>query len=203
MIEIKNLSKRFGEHILFENYNMTVNDGEFAIIIGNSGCGKTTLMNMISSLEPIDSGEILVNGVDISKRKNQLKYLRDNVGFLFQNYGLIENKTIKYNMNIIGRKSRSDIPLEKALQAVGMADKINQYVYTLSGGEQQRVALARLIYKKCSIIFADEPTGSLDKGNAIQVMEILSDLNKQGKTIIMVTHDMSLTSYATKSIELK
>lgn len=203
MIEIKNLSKRFGEHILFENYNMTVNDGEFAIIIGNSGCGKTTLMNMISSLEPIDSGEILVNGVDISKRKNQLKYLRDNVGFLFQNYGLIENKTVKYNMNIIGRKSRSDIPLEKALQAVGMADKINQYVYTLSGGEQQRVALARLIYKKCSIIFADEPTGSLDKGNAIQVMEILSDLNKQGKTIIMVTHDMSLTSYATKSIELK
>lgn len=203
MIEIKNLSKRFGEHILFENYNMTVNDGEFAIIIGNSGCGKTTLMNMISSLEPIDSGEILVNGVDISKRKNQLKYLRDNVGFLFQNYGLIENKTVKYNMNIIGRKSRSDIPLEKALQAVGMADKINQYVYTLSGGEQQRVALARLIYKKCSIIFADEPTGSLDKGNAIQVMEILSDFNKQGKTIIMVTHDMSLTSYATKSIELK
>lgn len=203
MIEIKNLSKRFGEHILFENYNMTVNDGEFAIIIGNSGCGKTTLMNMISSLEPIDSGEILVNGVDISKRKNQLKYLRDNVGFLFQNYGLIENKTVKYNMNIIGRKSRSDIPLEKALQAVGMADKINQYVYTLSGGEQQRVALARMIYKKCSIIFADEPTGSLDKGNAIQVMEILSDLNKQGKTIIMVTHDMSLTSYATKSIELK
>lgn len=203
MIEIKNLSKRFGEHILFENYNMTVNDGEFAIIIGNSGCGKTTLMNMISSLEPIDSGEILVNGVDISKRKNQLKYLRDNVGFLFQNYGLIENKTVKYNMNIIGRKSRSDIPLEKALQTVGMADKINQYVYTLSGGEQQRVALARLIYKKCSIIFADEPTGSLDKGNAIQVMEILSDLNKQGKTIIMVTHDMSLTSYATKSIELK
>lgn len=203
MIEIKNLSKRFGEHILFENYNMTVNDGEFAIIIGNSGCGKTTLMNMISSLEPVDSGEILVNGVDISKRKNQLKYLRDNVGFLFQNYGLIENKTVKYNMNIIGRKSRSDIPLERALQAVGMVDKINQYVYTLSGGEQQRVALARLIYKKCSIIFADEPTGSLDQGNAIQVMEILSDLNKQGKTIIMVTHDMSLTSYATKSIELE
>lgn len=105
MIEIKNLSKRFGEHILFENYNMTVNDGEFTIILGNSGCGKTTLMNMISSLEPIDSGEILVNGVNISKRKNQLKYLRDNVGFLFQNYGLIENKTVKYNMNIIGKKA--------------------------------------------------------------------------------------------------
>lgn len=202
MIEIKNLSKRFGEHILFENYNMTVNDGEFTIILGNSGCGKTTLMNMISSLEPIDSGEILVNGVNISKRKNQLKYLRNNVGFLFQNYGLIENKTVKYNMNIIGRKSRSDITLESALQTVGIANKINEYVYTLSGGEQQRVALARLIYKKCDIIFADEPTGSLDRGNAIQVMEILKNLNKQGKTVIMVTHDITLTSYATKIIEL-
>ncbi len=202
MIEIKNLSKRFGEHILFENYNMTVNDGEFTIILGNSGCGKTTLMNMISSLEPIDSGEILVNGVNISKRKNQLKYLRDNVGFLFQNYGLIENKTVKYNMNIIGKKSRSDITLESALQTVGIADKINEYVYTLSGGEQQRVALARLIYKKCDIIFADEPTGSLDRGNAIQVMEILTNLNKQGKTVIMVTHDIALTSYATKIIKL-
>lgn len=202
MIEIKNLSKRFGEHILFENYNMTVNDGEFTIILGNSGCGKTTLMNMISSLEPIDSGEILVNGVNISKRKNQLKYLRNNVGFLFQNYGLIENKTVKYNMNIIGRKSRSDITLESALQTVGIASKINEYVYTLSGGEQQRVALARLIYKKCDIIFADEPTGSLDRGNAIQVMEILKNLNKQGKTVIMVTHDITLTSYATKIIEL-
>lgn len=202
MIEIKNLSKRFGEHILFENYNMTVNDGEFTIILGNSGCGKTTLINMISSLEPIDSGEILVNGVNISKRKNQLKYLRNNVGFLFQNYGLIENKTVKYNMNIIGRKSRSDITLESALQTVGIANKINEYVYTLSGGEQQRVALARLIYKKCDIIFADEPTGSLDRGNAIQVMEILKNLNKQGKTVIMVTHDITLTSYATKIIEL-
>lgn len=202
MIEIKNLSKRFGEHILFENYNMTVNDGEFTIILGNSGCGKTTLINMISSLEPIDSDEILVNGVNISKRKNQLKYLRNNVGFLFQNYGLIENKTVKYNMNIIGRKSRSDITLESALQTVGIANKINEYVYTLSGGEQQRVALARLIYKKCDIIFADEPTGSLDRGNAIQVMEILKNLNKQGKTVIMVTHDITLTSYATKIIEL-
>lgn len=88
------------------------------------------------------------------------------------------------------------------MQTVGIADKINEYVYTLSGGEQQRVALARLIYKKCDIIFADEPTGSLDRGNAIQVMEILTNLNKQGKTVIMVTHDITLTSYATKIIEL-
>ncbi|MBD5143764.1 MAG: ABC transporter ATP-binding protein [Ruminococcus sp.] len=202
MIELKNISKKFGQHVLFENYNLIINDNEFVMITGNSGCGKTTLMNMMGSLEKIDSGEILVNGIDITKRKNQLKYLRDNVGFLFQNYGLVENKTVKENLNIIGKKSRNHISIENALQAVGLADKINQYVYTLSGGEQQRVALARLLYKKCDIIFADEPTGSLDKNNAIQVMEILKKFNQQGKTIIMVTHDISLVSYATKTIEL-
>ena len=85
MIELKNISKKFGEHVLFENYNLIINDNEFVMITGNSGCGKTTLMNMMGSLEKIDSGEILVNGIDITKRKNQLKYLRDNVGFLFQN----------------------------------------------------------------------------------------------------------------------
>ncbi|MDE5936023.1 MAG: ABC transporter ATP-binding protein [Ruminococcus sp.] len=202
MIELNNICKSFGEHIIFENYSLTIDNGEFVVITGNSGCGKTTLMNIMSSLEPVDSGEITVNGIDITKRKNQLKFLRDNVGFLFQNYGLIDNKTVAENLKIIGTKSRSDISMENALQAVGLADKMEQYIYTLSGGEQQRVALARLMYKKCSIIFADEPTGSLDKGNAVQVMEILKSLNNQGKTVIMVTHDSSLVSYGTKIIEL-
>lgn len=202
MIELNNICKSFGEHIIFKNYSLTIDNGEFVVITGNSGCGKTTLMNIMSSLEPVDSGEIIVNGIDITKRKNQLKFLRDNVGFLFQNYGLIDNKTVEENLKIIGTKSRSDISMENALHAVGLADKMEQYIYTLSGGEQQRVALARLMYKKCSIIFADEPTGSLDKGNAVQVMEILKSLNNQGKTVIMVTHDSSLVSYGTKIIEL-
>lgn len=202
MMELKNICKSFGEHKIFENYSLTVDNGDFLIITGNSGCGKTTLMNIMSSLEPVDSGEIIVDGIDITKRKNQLKFLRDYVGFLFQNYGLIDNKTVAENLKIIGPHSRSDISMEDALKAVGLADKAKQYIYTLSGGEQQRVALARLMYKKCNIIFADEPTGSLDKGNAVQVMEILKSLNNKGKTVIMVTHDISLVSYGTKVIKL-
>lgn len=202
MMELKNICKSFGEHKIFENYSLTVDNGDFLIITGNSGCGKTTLMNIMSSLEPVDSGEIIVDGIDITKRKNQLKFLRDYVGFLFQNYGLIDNKTVAENLKIIGPHSRSDISMEDALETVGLADKAKQYIYTLSGGEQQRVALARLMYKKCNIIFADEPTGSLDKGNAVQVMEILKSLNNKGKTVIMVTHDISLVSYGTKVIKL-
>jgi putative ABC transport system ATP-binding protein len=203
MIELKNVCKNFGDRSLFKDYCLTVNDGEFAVIVGSSGCGKTTLMNIMSSLEPIDSGEVIINGIDVTKRKNQLKFLRDYVGFLFQNYGLVDNKTVKDNLKLIGSKSRSDVTMEQALTAVGLADKAEQFVYTLSGGEQQRVALARLMYKKCSIIFADEPTGSLDRDNAIQVMNILKSLNEQGKTVIMVTHDKSLVEYGTIVVDLR
>lgn len=202
MIEIKHLYKKFGQHTIFEDFNLEIKSGDFVIFTGKSGCGKTTLMNIISSLEPADAGEIIVDGIEIRKRRNQLRYLRDHVGFLFQNYGLIENKTVRSNMKIIERKARSGITMEQALRAVDMEPAIDQYVYELSGGEQQRVALARLMYKKCSVIFADEPTGSLDKDNALRVMEILSSLNREGKTILMVTHDLSLISYGTLIVDL-
>lgn len=202
MIEIKHLYKKFGQHTIFEDFNLEIKSGDFVIFTGKSGCGKTTLMNIISSLEPADAGEIIVDGIEIRKRRNQLRYLRDHVGFLFQNYGLIENKTVRSNMKIIERKARSGITMEQALRAVDMEPAIDQYVYELSGGEQQRVALARLMYKKCSVIFADEPTGSLDKDNALRVMEILSTLNREGKTILMVTHDLSLISYGTLIVDL-
>lgn len=202
MIEIKHLYKKFGQHTIFEDFNLEIKSGDFVIFTGKSGCGKTTLMNIISSLEPADAGEIIVDGIEIRKRRNQLRYLRDHVGFLFQNYGLIENKTVRSNMKIIERKARSGITMEQALRAVDMEPAIDQYVYELSGGEQQRVALARLMYKKCSVIFADEPTGSLDKDNALRVMEILSSLNREGKTILMVTHDLSLIPYGTLIVDL-
>lgn len=202
MIELKNISKKYGNKTLFKDYSLSVDDGEFVIITGSSGCGKTTLLNIMSFFEPIDNGKIIVNDIDITKRKNQLKFLRDHVGWLFQNYGLVDNKTVKDNLKIIGKKCRSNFTLEQALDAVGLADKAEQFVYTLSGGEQQRVALARLMYKKCNIIFADEPTGSLDRDNAIQVMNILKSLNEMGKTVIMVTHDKSLLEYGTMIVEL-
>ena len=189
MIELINVSKCFEEKVLFHNLNLTIENGEFVVFSGPSGCGKTTLLNMIGALEPFDEGKILVDGIDISKKKNKLIYFKSKVGFIFQNFVLMEEKTVRQNLEIIHPKNRTKISMEKALELVKLSDKIDSKVYTLSGGEQQRVALARLLIKKCTLILADEPTGSLDRHNAKLVMDILKILNKYGKTVILVTHD--------------
>lgn len=202
MIQIKNLYKKFEEKILFENYNLQINKGDFIIFSGKSGCGKTTLLNMIGALEPFDNGKIIVDGLDISKKSNHLKYFRYNVGFLFQNFVLIENKTVLQNLNLISKNMRENISIDDVLNRVGLKDKKNNKVFTLSGGEQQRIALARLMLKKCNLILADEPTGSLDSQNANEVMSILKNLNKEGKTVIVVTHDEKIKNSEKKVIHL-
>lgn len=202
MIELKNIYKSFGDRCIFDNFNLTVKDGEFVVFSGVSGCGKTTLLNIIGSLEPIDRGEISVDGIDITKKKNQNEYLKNKVGFLFQNFALIDTKTVAENLNLLLKKSRSGISITKALEKVGLQGSENTPVYKLSGGEQQRVALARLMMKKCDIILADEPTGSLDKDNALLVFNILKQLNTSGKTVIVVTHDESLGSLYGRMIKL-
>lgn len=202
MITIKNLSKSFGEKKLFENYSLQINNGEFVIFTGVSGCGKTTLLNMIGSLEKADSGEIEVDGMDITQKKNQREYLKRKVGFLFQNFALVDNKTVEDNLRLVKNDCRSGVSIEEALQMVGLSDKAKQKVYSLSGGEQQRAALARLIVKKCDCVLADEPTGSLDRKNADTVFSILEKINESGKTVIMVTHDESFREKGKRVIEL-
>lgn len=202
MIEIKNLSKSFGEKKLFDNYSLQIDDGEFVIFTGVSGCGKTTLLNMIGSLENTDSGEIAVDSMDITKKKNQREYLKRKVGFLFQNFALVDNKTVEENLRLVKNDCRSGVSIEEALKMVGLSDKAKQKVYSLSGGEQQRAALARLIVKKCDLVLADEPTGSLDRKNADTVFSILEKINESGKTVIMVTHDESFKQKGKRVIEL-
>ncbi len=203
MVKFEKVSKAFGERILFQGVSFEIKDGEFVVFSGVSGCGKTTMLNMIGGLEELSGGRILVDGVDISKRKNQLTYYKSKVGFLFQNFALVENKTVKENLELVKKSNRSDITIEQALEKVGLSDKLDSKVYTLSGGEQQRVALARLMVKKCDLILADEPTGSLDKENAKAVMKILKDMNEeQSKTIIMVTHDEELKNQGSRIIEM-
>lgn len=203
MIEIRNLNKKYDDIEIFKDFNLTINDGEFVIFCGESGCGKTTLLSIIGDIEPADSGEIIVNGIDITKKKNVRKYLQEQVGFLFQNFALVDNKTVKQNLDMVSADLRDNITLEDALNYVGLSDKKDTKVYKLSGGEQQRVALARLMLKKCSVILADEPTGSLDKKNADAVLELLMKLNKRGKTVIMVTHVEEYKNIGDRLVELK
>lgn len=188
MIKINEICKKYDEKVLFQNYSLEIPDGSFVIIRGDSGSGKSTLLNMIGGIEYPDSGSIIVNDFDVSKKKKQ-KYFSEVVGFLFQNFALLENKTVLENLNLIKKTGRTDISIDEALKKVGLEKEKNKKVYKLSGGEQQRVALARLMIKKCSVLLADEPTGSLDKKNSEIVMKILHDLNRQGKTVIVVTHD--------------
>ena len=202
MIQIRNLTKKFNEKTLFSNFNLDIESGDFVIVSGPSGCGKTTLLNMIGAIEKFDGGTIIVDGIDIKNKKNHLHYFRTKIGFLFQNFALVDHKTVKDNLKLIRKDCKSNLSMEEALALVGIKNKINQKVFTLSGGEQQRVALARLMLKKCDIILADEPTGSLDKKNAEAVLDILKQLNRQGKTIILVTHDETLKKQGNRVVNL-
>lgn len=192
MITIKNLNKSYGEKVLFDNYNLKIPDKSFVIINGESGRGKTTLLNMIGGLEKPDSGEICIDGIELTSLKNKKDFYKETVGFLFQNFALLENKTVRQNLSMIKKDTRTDCTIEQAIRRVGLEKELDKKVYKLSGGEQQRVALARLMVKKCSVILADEPTGSLDEKNAETVIQILRELNEMGKTVIIVTHSQKL-----------
>ena len=134
MIELKSLKKSFDGHVLFEDLNIIINDGEYVVLSGESGCGKTTLLNIIGGLEKIDSGSVLVDGIDLSKLRNRLVYFQEKVGFLFQNFALIENKTVFQNLDLVYDKSRNETSIDDALEFVGLKNRKNSKVFELSGG---------------------------------------------------------------------
>lgn len=192
MIVIDKIDKSFEGKVVFNDFSLKIDDGDFVVLCGESGSGKTTLLNMIGGIDNPDKGQIIVDDVDITKKKNKKNYYRKKVGFLFQNFALIENKTVRQNLELIEKNNRTDIKIEEALKSLGIYDLIDKKVYKLSGGEQQRVALARLMIKQCDIILADEPTGSLDFENGIIVMQTLHSFNNSGKTVVIVTHDKQI-----------
>lgn len=201
MIEFRHVEKVFQGKTVFSDLNLELPENCLSALTGQSGCGKTTLLNMLGRLEKPDSGQILFGGTDVADIR-QRDYFETRVAFLFQNFALLEGKTVRQNLSLIKGNARSGVSMEEALDRVGMGGAEDTKVYQLSGGEQQRVALARVMMKKADLILADEPTGSLDRENAFLVMECLKNFAREGKTVVMVTHDLALAGRADNVVEI-
>lgn len=208
MIELQHIWKQFGSRIIFSDLNLNFQSGMVYALIGDSGCGKTTLLNMLAKLETFDKGEIIYKGKSLTSLKNE-EFYRNELGYLFQNFGLLESQTIRENLELglIGKKQNKKQEKERlllqALQAVRLDYlSLNQKIYELSGGEAQRVALAKIILKNPPLVLADEPTASLDPKNSKEIMEILLELRNANRTIIIATHNPSIWKMADQVIRL-
>jgi putative ABC transport system ATP-binding protein len=207
IVSLKNINKSFKDKVIFKDFSLDVEEGEFLSITGASGKGKTTLLNIIGLLEKPDSGDVLLfdtkNESFGSRKARDIR--RHKLSYLFQNFGLVDNETCKFNLNLAlefsdyNREQKREA-ISDALTKVGLEGFDNRKVYSLSGGEQQRVALAKILLKSPELILADEPTGSLDADNRDYVLSILKRFNEDGKTIIMVTHDVKVDSCAKRHI---
>ena len=207
MIELKDICKSFGDHVVLKNFSLKINKNEFIAIIGESGAGKTTILNMISMIDKPDSGSISINGENSFSKKDIQNLRRYVFGYIFQNYALIENDTVKENL-LLSKKYRKNFKekeLEESLEKVGISKEyLGHKVCELSGGEQQRIAIARTMLKPCEIILADEPTGNLDSKNSHELLSLFRDLNiNDGVSILMVTHDAFTASYAHRILFIK
>ncbi|WP_431871368.1 ABC transporter ATP-binding protein [Nocardiopsis eucommiae] len=190
MITVQHLSKSFGSRVLWEGLDLTVRPGRMLALVGASGSGKTTLLNCMGLLERPTSGQILFEGADVTRwgPGRQRRFRRDHLGYLFQNYALIENATVRANLDVaLRRGARADHAT--ALERVGLAGREREKAHHLSGGEQQRVALARLMVKRPSLVLADEPTGALDGGNGAMVVDVLRQMSGEGCAVVIATHD--------------
>ena len=208
MIKIHQLTKTFGDRTVFSDLNLNFDAGKVYALIGNSGCGKTTLLNMVAKLEPYDQGSIQYKGKDLRKIK-PTNYFRNELGYLFQNFGLIDNKTVSENLDLglIGHKldkQKKRETKEEVLDRVGLSYiQLDQKVYELSGGEAQRVALAKIILKDPPLILADELTAALDPENSQEIMDLLLTLKNKERLIIIATHNPTIWKQADQVVSLK
>ena len=199
MIEIKNVTKAYGSKVVLDKLSYTFEDGKMIGVYGESGCGKSTLLNILGLLDKEYEGEVIIHGIATKKLKNKDidKLVREQINYLFQNYALIDDMSVEENLMIVLKhqklsKRDKDEKIKQVLEEVSILPLLKNKVYTLSGGEQQRVALARIMLKEGNIILADEPTGNLDVNNRDVVLSILKKLKQNGATVILVSHDHSL-----------
>ncbi|EHR36813.1 ABC transporter ATP-binding protein [Facklamia languida] len=208
-IEMKHCFKRYqsGESEIIANNDLSfeIEKGELVIILGASGAGKSTVLNILGGMDTSDEGDILIDGQNIATyNKQELTYYRrDDVGFVFQFYNLVPNLTAKENVELASEIVKDAQDAEEALESVGLAHRMNNFPAQLSGGEQQRVSIARAIAKKPKLLLCDEPTGALDYQTGKQVLQILQDMSRRDNaTVIIVTHNQALAPIADRVIHM-
>ena len=209
-IEMQHSYKRYhmGDSVIEANRDVsfTIEKGELAIILGSSGAGKSTVLNILGGMDTNDEGSVVVDGSDIAKYTSEqlITYRRNDVGFVFQFYNLMPNLTALENVEIAVEICDNHLDPKKVLESVGLADKLNSFPAELSGGEQQRVSIARAIAKNPKLILCDEPTGALDYVTGKRILKLLQDLSREHKKlVIVVTHNAALRNMADKVIKIK
>lgn len=213
MLELKTVTKKYiegkSEHIVLNNLNLSVKEGEIIILFGKSGSGKSTLLNIISGIDTPDNGKVLISGLDITKLDEKERTLtrRNRIGFIFQFFNLIPTLTVKENLLLpleLSAIKNEEAKISSILSELDLIKRSNTYPDKLSGGEQQRIAIARALIHEPDIILADEPTGNLDYETSLQIIELLDRVVKQkGKTMIMVTHSRDVIGLADRIFFLR
>ena len=209
-VEFKNVTRFFtmGSNVIkaADGVDFTIEEGEFCVIVGPSGAGKTTVLNMLGGMDSVTGGEIYVDGTKISSynEKQLTLYRRYDVGFVFQFYNLIQNLTALENVEIASEICKDPLDAKKTLEQVGLAERMNNFPAQLSGGEQQRVSIARAIAKNPKLLLCDEPTGALDYETGKNILKLLHDVCRENKkTVIVITHNQAITRMADRVIHIK
>ena len=209
-VELKNVYKRYkmGEVTITASngVSFTIEKGEFAVIVGSSGAGKTTILNILGGMDSCDEGEVIVDGKDVAKLspKELIEYRRYDIGFVFQFYNLVQNLTAKENIELATQITKDDYDPIEVLKEVGLEDRINNFPSQLSGGEQQRVSIARALAKKPKLLLCDEPTGALDYNTGKNILKLLHDTCRNNNmTVILITHNQAITPMADRIIKMK
>ena len=209
-IQVINECKRYkmGESTIVANNNINfeIEKGEFVIILGPSGAGKSTVLNILGGMDSCDEGQIIIDGVDISKynSKQLTNYRRNDVGFVFQFYNLVQNLTARENVELASQIVSNALDIDETLKLVGLEHRKNNFPAQLSGGEQQRVSIARALAKNPKLLLCDEPTGALDYVTGKQILKLLYDTCKEtGKTVFIITHNQAICPMADRVIRIK
>ena len=210
LVEFKNVYKRYkmGEVVInaVDGISFSMDEGEFAVVVGASGAGKTTVLNLLGGMDSVTEGEILMRGNDISRYSDRqlIEYRRHQIGFVFQFYNLVHNLTASENVELAAQICRDPLSSEEALESVGLTDRKDNFPAQLSGGEQQRVSIARALAKRPALLLCDEPTGALDYNTGRQILALLQDTCRREKmTVVLITHNSAITPMADHIIEMK